>query len=47
MPFTFQMTPVFELFCTVAVNCCIFFTRTVALVGEIVIVTAAAATTFT
>jgi hypothetical protein len=40
MPFTFQMTDVFAVFVTVAVNCLVRFTRTVALVGAIVMVTA-------
>ena len=46
-PFTFQITDVFELFCTVAVNCFVRFTRTVAVVGEIVMLTAAGALTST
>jgi hypothetical protein len=35
MPFTFQITDVFELFCTVAENCRLRLIRTVADVGEI------------
>ena len=47
MPFTFQMIEVFGVFSTVAVNCLVCLTRTVALVGEIVMVTAGGAVTFT
>ena len=36
MPFTFQVTAVFVVFETVAVNCLVRPTRTVALVGEMV-----------
>ena len=43
IPFTFQITEVFGVFCTVAVNCRVCFVRTVALVGEIVMVIAALA----
>lgn len=39
MPFTFQVTAVFEVFDTVAENCLVRPTRTVALVGEMVMVT--------
>jgi hypothetical protein len=38
-PFTFQTTAVFEAFCTVAVNCLVRFTLTVALAGDTVTVT--------
>ena len=46
-PFTFQITDVFELFWTVAVNCFVVLTFTVAVVGEMEIATGAGATTFT
>ena len=46
MPLTFQVTDVFAVFCTVAVNCFVCFTRTVALVGEIVMATAGGAAVF-
>src|SRR5580765_3102566 len=47
MPFTFQVTDVFVVPWTVAVNCQFWRTRTVALVGDTTIVTGGAATTFT
>jgi hypothetical protein len=47
MPFTFQITDVFELFTTTAVNCAVRFTRTVVLVGEIVMPTGGGAMTST
>ena len=40
IPFTFHVTPWLLEFCTFAVNCCVFDTRTDALAGEIEIVTA-------
>ena len=46
-PFTFQITDVFPLFWTVAVNCCVVLTLTVAVVGEMEIAIGAGATTFT
>lgn len=46
IPFTFQLTAVFVVFCTVAVNWRVLLTRTVAEAGEIAIVTTGA-TTFT
>jgi hypothetical protein len=46
-PFTFQMTDLFDVFWTVAVNCTERLIRTDAVVGEIAIVTAAGATTLT
>ena len=42
-PFTCQVTAVLLVFCTVAVNCCVPPTATVADVGEIVTLTGAAA----
>ena len=47
MPFSFQLTPVFVMFCTVAVNCFVLLTRTVALVGVMLMVTGGGDTTFT
>ena len=47
IPFTFQITAVFGVFCTVAVNCRVCFTRTEALVGEIVMVIAGGVVTLT
>ena len=47
MSFTFQITDVFELFWTVAVNCFVRLTRTVAVVGEIVMATGVGAVTST
>ena len=38
-PFTFQVTDVFVVLVTVAVNCLVVFTRTLALVGEMLIPT--------
>ncbi len=35
IPFTFHVTVLFVVFCTVAVNCFVCLTRTLALVGEI------------
>jgi hypothetical protein len=39
MPLTFQVTVVFEVLETVAVNCFVRLTRTVALVGEMLMLT--------
>jgi hypothetical protein len=47
MPLTFQITEWFELFWTVAVNCLVRLMRTLAVVGEIVMVIAGAAVTLT
>src|SRR3954452_23973579 len=47
IPFPFQVTVLFVLFCTVAVNCLVCFTRTLALVGDIDTDTGAAAVTVT
>src|SRR5262245_9326433 len=47
MPLTFQILEVFVVFCTVAVNCFVCRTRTVALVGEIVMLTGGGAVTST
>ena len=38
-PFTFQVTDVFDVFCTVAVNCLVRPTRTLAVSGEMVMLT--------
>ncbi len=38
-PFTFQVTEVFVVLVTVAVNCFVVFTRTLALVGEMLMAT--------
>ncbi len=38
-PFTFQVTDVFVVLVTVAVNCLVVFTRTLALVGEMLMPT--------
>ena len=45
MPFTFQITAVFEVFFTAAVNCLVRPVRTVALAGVMLMLTAGAATT--
>src|SRR3954469_4014584 len=47
IPFTFQVTVLFVLFCTAAVNCLVCFTRTLALVGDTDTDTDAAAVTVT
>ncbi len=47
IPFTVQTTAVLVVFCTVAVNCWLRFRRTVALVGEIVMLTGGGTVTFT
>ena len=47
IPFTFHVTVLFVVFSTVAVNCLVCFTRTLALVGEIETDTGVAAVTVT
>jgi hypothetical protein len=47
IPFTFQVTPLFVVFCTVAVNCTVRRIRTVAEVGEIEIETCCGGTIVT
>ena len=41
-PDTFQLTDLLEVFCTVAVNCCVRLIRTTALAGDTVMLTGSA-----
>src|SRR5436190_14491694 len=47
IPFTFHVTVLFVVFCTVAANCLLCFTRTLALVGDTATDTGVAAVTET